>query len=219
MHDVIAGPGGARPSDWGLLFKEDPTRCSADARLFWRADHDPSVLSVVAEKATSDRAKCFDIDSLPIAPTILEAPDGREHLSLCDGQRRVRLDVKSGSLQQGPVTLHYQLAGLHSVEPRLLTLQRLLAFCRLGRFAIGLDPPEKRAGRWITMLRAYDATHAGASQREIASELFGPDRVRDEWRSSSDSLRLRIQRMVRGGNELVKGGYRGLLGGVNQGTK
>lgn len=215
MHDVIA----PQPSDWGVLFKEDPTRCSADARLFWRADHDPSVLSVVAEKAASHDAECFDIDSLPIAPTILEAPDGREHLSLSDGQRRVRLDVQSGSLRQGPVMLHYQLAGLHGVEPQLLTLQRLLAFCRLGRFAIGLDPPEKRADRWITLLRAYDATRAGASQREIASELFGADRVREDWRSSSDSLRLRIQRMVRGGNELANGGYRGLLGSVNSVTK
>lgn len=219
MHDVIAGAVGAEPSDWGLLFKEDPTRCSADARLFWRADHDSSVLSVVAENVSSKHGECFDIDKLPIAPTILEAPDGREHLSLSDGQRRVRLDVQSGTLREGPVMLHYQLAGLHGIEPQLLTLHRLLAFCRLGRFAIGLDPPEKRADRWITMLRAYDATLAGASQREIASELFGADRVREEWRSSSDSLRLRIQRMVRGGNELVNGGYRGLLGSVNSGTK
>lgn len=213
MHDVIAGADGTQPSDWGILFKEDPTRCSADARLFWRADHDPSVLSVVAEKVSSKHGERFDMDRLPIAPTILEASDGREYLTLCDGQRRVRLDVKSGSLQQGPVMLHYQLAGLHSVEPQLLTLQRLLAFCRLGRFAIGLDPPEKRAGRWITMLRALDATRAGATQREIASELFGTDRVREEWRSSSDSLRLCIQRMVRGSNELVNGGYKDLLGG------
>lgn len=219
MHDVIASRGGTRPSDWGLLFTEDPACCSADARIFWRADHDPSILSVVAEKAASHDAECFDIDKLPIAATILEAPDGCEHLSLCDGQRRLRLDVKSGTLRQGPVMLHYQLAGLHSVEPQLLTLQRLIAFCRLGRFAIGLEPPEKRAERWITMLRAFDATNAGASQRDLASELFGADRVQKEWRSSSDSLRLRIQRMVRRGNELVNGGYRELLGGATSVTK
>lgn len=211
MHDVIASPDDAEAWKWGLLFREHPTRCSADARIFWRADHDPSVLSVVTEKVSSTEAECFDMDRLPIAPTILEAPDGREYLTLCDGQRRVRLDVQSGSLRQGPVMLHYQLTGLHGVEPQLLTLQRLLAFCRLGRFAIGLDPPEKRAERWITMLRVFDATSAGASQREIASDLFGANRVREEWRSSSDSLRLRVQRMVRGGNELVYGGYKNLL--------
>ena len=61
------------------------------------------------------------------------------------------------------------------------------------------------------MLRAHDLAAAGASHRAIAVELFGAERVSNEWRTSSDSLRLRVQRLCRDAAKMVDGGYLALL--------
>jgi hypothetical protein len=211
VHHLIAAPGGGEASAWGLLFPEDPSVPAPIAQIFWRADHDPSVLQVVAEKVSKGCTDRFELAELAIRPSVLKMPDGREHVSISDGYRRIDLEVGAGTLLEGPVRLHYQVAGTESVEPQLLTLQRLLALYRLGRFPQRLYPPEARAERWIMMLRACDAVESGASQREIASELFGHARVREEWRLDSDSLRLRVQRLVRNGTRLINGGYLNLL--------
>jgi hypothetical protein len=60
-------------------------------------------------------------------------------------------------------------------------------------------------------LQAYDGLAAGASQREIAVVLFGETRVREEWKGRSDFLRLRVQRLINVGRDMVDGGYKRLL--------
>lgn len=214
MRRLISGTRETDAAPFGLLLPEDPGLQAPDARLFWRADHDPSIVQVVAERVSPDCADRFDPDRLGVPALVLKASDGCEYLSLSDGFRRVRLDLLAGSFREGQVRLHYRLAGLQEVEPKLLALHRLLALCRLGRFARGLNPPERAAHKWILTLRAWDAVHAGASQREIASELFGAARVNEDWRRDSDYLRGRVQRLVRNGDALVSGGYRELLGNV-----
>ena len=102
------------------------------------------------------------------------------------------------------------------MEAKLLTLRRLLAFVRLGRFPRGLDRPDPRAKRWAMMLRAHDLVAAGATQREIASDLFGAARVASDWLGRSDSLRLQVRRLLRGADSLVGGSYLRLLQGTSR---
>lgn len=206
---VAAAAGNA--NEWGLLVAEDPSLAASAAWIFWSPCLDASVIEVAAIKTPENGSDQFDLARIPMAPAIAVSADGRQHVSLSDGFRRIRIDVTSGSVLDGPVRLHYQLAGIDGVEPKLLTIRRLLALMHLGRFATGLEKPEPRAARWVAMLRAHDALSEGASQREIASVLFGERRVQSEWRQDSDSLRLRIQRLVRRGEALVGGGYKGLL--------
>lgn len=149
--------------------------------------------------------------------TVVQGPDGREHLALTDGLRRIRLDVREGTLLGGAsARLTYDLAGLRGVEPRILTLRRFLALWKHRRFVRTLFPPERRLGRWLDELRVADALDAGASQREIAEALFGTGRVRDEWDGSSDSLRSRVRRLVREARRMAGGGYRDLLRGKGE---
>lgn len=143
--------------------------------------------------------------------TVVISPGGGEHAAISDGYRRVRLDVASGTLCDGPVRLRYKLQGLQGIDPKILTLRRLIALCRLGRFASHLHPPERLAPRWIAALRVYDAMRAGTTQREIAIGLYGEGAVRREWSKGSDSLRLRVQRLTRVARRLADGGYRALL--------
>jgi hypothetical protein len=180
------------------------------ARLFWSAQVNSGVLPVDAE-ASSSAADSFDFARFASIASVAVSDGGRQHVALSDGFRRIRIDVESASVLQGPVRFHYRLSGLRELEGKLLALRRLAALCRLGRFARSLHPPEPRAPRWIEMLRAHDASAAGASQREIAEALFGERAARDEWRTGSDSLRLRIQRLVRSTRIMIAGGYLRLL--------
>ena len=193
------------------FFAEHSDTLGHSARLFWRADHDPAVLVVRAEAVSADDPDHIALDALPGRATLLVSTI-QQHLLISDGARQLRLDIE-GTLNAGPVRLHYQLAGIAGVEAQLHTLRRFLALLRLGRFARGLETAEPRVDRWILMLRAHDLAALGASQRDIAAELFGGHRVAAEWRTESDSLRLRVQRLLRDANRLVNGGYLALLGG------
>ena len=191
---------------------EAPVEPLGRRQLVWSAKVDPSVMACTAEPVPFDHPDAFEIGGLSLATTTVVGSSGTEHLAISDGLRRIRLDVVDGTLLEGPVRFHYRLAGFADAEPQLLTLQRLLALHRLGRFARGLHPRETKAERWTLMLRAHDLDAAGASQREIAAALFGPEASR-EWRTRSDYLRLRIQRLLREANGLIYGGYLELLRG------
>lgn len=74
----------------------------------------------------------------------------------------------------------------------------------------GTLTPQRRA-RLVETLRALDARLAGASTREIASALFGAERVPPgpEWKAHD--LRSRTKRLVATGLALMNGDYRDLL--------
>lgn len=201
-----------QPRTGGCTFAEDPGRAAPAARLIWRADLDPGTLTVAAAIAAGPGPDTIDPRRLrPWLVLVIDA-DGREHAVLSDGWRRIRIDVAEGSLDvDRPLILQYRLAGLATAERMLLPLRRLLGLCRTGRFAATLFPPDRRVARWVEALRVHDALQAGASQREIAAALFGDARVALEWRGASDSLRLRVQRLVRDARRMARGGFKSLL--------
>jgi hypothetical protein len=200
------------PAGWGLHRFELPERAAPDARPIWRADVHPLVLQTVAAPCPPG-PDAFDLAALGPVATLMPGQGAAEHLLLSDGLRALRIDLVSGSIADGPVRLLYHLHGIQSVEQPLLTLRRLLALCRTGRFASALNPREARAARWILMLRAHDALSCGASQREIAATLFGESARTERWRVEAPSLRLQAQRLVRRARIMGRGGYLQLLRG------
>lgn len=202
--------GAASPEHWGLHAFEDPDRAAPAARPLWSASLYPAVLAATAAAAPSV-ADAFDLERLGGLATLIRSEAGAEHVLLTDGLRTIRLDVLEGSISSSPVELRYLIAGLGSAELPLLTLRRLIALCRTGRFSRSLHPPEAKARRWLLMLRAHDALAAGAGQREIAAELLSRTAREARWRSEAPSLRSQAQRLVRGARLLVRGGWRTLL--------
>ncbi|WP_162806482.1 DNA -binding domain-containing protein [Sphingosinicella terrae] len=174
----------------------------------WRASVHPFVLPTEARRGGVDR---FDLARLSPLARLLRSPSGAEHLLLSDGLRCLRIDIRCGTVSDGAVRLHYRLSGLSSLEPRLLTLRRLVALWKLGRFSSRLHPVEARAPRWIMQLRAHDALAAGASQGEIAEQLLGLEGQRRRWRIEHPDARARAQRLVRSARFLARGGYRAFL--------
>lgn len=179
--------------------------------VFWDASVNPQVLAVVAEPVAKGADDSFDVRRHAALTTVLRAADGGQHLLFSDGMRHLQLRVTQGSVLDGPVCFRYALSGFRQAEPGLVALQRLCQFWRLGRLPRQLYPAERRAGRWLQMLRAHDGAASGASHRDIAVALFGERAVRDDWSGRSDYLRLRVQRLVRAAQGLVAGGYRDLL--------
>ncbi len=134
---------------------------------------------------------------------------GSEHVLFSDGLRHLQLMVTAGSVLDGPVCFRYLLSGLRYIEAKVLALQRLCRLCRLGRLPRGLFPPERRAGRWAMMLRAWDGEMAGASRWQVATAIFGERAATKDW---EDGYRSRMQRLVRSAERLVNGGSLKLLG-------
>lgn len=58
------------------------------------------------------------------------------------------------------------------------------------------------------MLRAWDGEMAGASRRQMAATIFGETAAQELWESG---YRSRMQRLVREAEQMVSGGYLGLL--------
>lgn len=185
------------------------------ARVIWRADFDPGTLQMSAQPRPADCASFFDPERFRSCFVLVTDSMGCEHALLSDGYHHIRIDIEKGSLAgQQPVELNYALSGVldASAEAQLLPLRRLAGLCRTGRFLPSLFPRDRRAERLIEVLRVHDALSAGASQREIALHLFGRERVPNDWREVSDSLRSRVRRMVREARRMAGGGYRLLLG-------
>lgn len=88
---------------------------------------------------------------------------------------------------------------------------------RLQRF-IGTDfrtiqkPSFASDERLHHALIALDESMKGKTYRQIAIAIFGEKKVAEEWHGHSQFLRDRTRRLVAKGIELMKGGYRDLLG-------
>jgi len=194
-------------------FQERPELDARTACAIWDDDHDRGVVTVDAHPAGLGQRDSLDIRTSGVDVTLLTVSGGGQHLVLSDGPWQIHLLVRSGSLLQGPVRLRYALDGFADLEAKLLTLRRLAGLWRLGRMPAELFPRDKRAPRWIEMLRTIDALQAGAEHREIAAALFGSAMARRDWRGDSDYLRLRVQRLVRTSEAMIGGGYLRLVAG------
>jgi len=191
-----------------------PFAASADddsliAPPFWLSAADPSVLPVAAIVPQHTE----DVMDLGQVVKVFRDRSRTEHVQIGRPPRPIRLHVETGTVLRGTVALRASLAGC-AVQIRLRTLRRLLDLKRCGRQSIGHDRVDRRGARFAFVLQVLDDHDAGASQREIAVAMFGPEPVRADWNGYSDYLRTRIKRAIRVGHFLRDGGYRHLLRGL-----
>ena len=204
-------PRPVRPRAWfgvgGCPFAVDPQLTAAQAAVFWRPDVLPTVIPLVP--TSIEGARPLAINELGGVIVERTGVDGHHVIVHLDGG-----------------DLHFSLAGpadqpLAAVLPLNDDLPiRATAALRLwarmaeqpNQQAEPLALTRQRRDRLVLMVRALDGHLAEASYREIAEALFGTRRVeRDTWKTSS--LRDRTIRLVRGGIDLMRAGYRRLLRG------
>jgi hypothetical protein len=169
------------------------------------------MLVVEASPALASEPDAFDLADFEAFAVVAKDSSDMEHISLSDGFRRIRIDVVSGTLLEGPVVMTHILTGLTGVSPKLLALRRLIALTRTRRFGASLFPVASQTARLVAALQAFDGLTAGASQRDIAVTLYGQQRVAAEWNGASDSMRSRVRRLVGLANDLAAGGWQRLL--------
>lgn len=198
----------AQPVIGGSTFAENPEVFASRARLVWAADIDPGTIEAEAPSVSGGGNDAIDPADFAEWLSIVRTQDGREHIVITDGFRRIRLDVTAGSLGGGPVCLRYRLEGIASLRSRVLPLRRLLAFCDHRRFLPSLYPADTKMTRLVEMLRVHDGLVAGASLGDLTKVLYGSQPA-DACRS--DSLRSRVRRLVREGGLMAAGGYRRLM--------
>lgn len=198
-----------RLSRWGVYC----CRLGGEVTFFWRPECNPLVLQIEAEPL-DDPEDAFDCRQCPLFRAAVSGSDS-QHLLFSDGARHLQLVVTRGDALAGPVLLRCSLQGLKDFGTKPLPLQRLYRLARRGRLLKCLYPPERRARRWIEMIRAWDGAETGASQRDIAAVLFGHRAVRESWEAGF--LRTRVQRLLSGARAMVRGGYRRLLNPEGEG--
>jgi hypothetical protein len=197
---------------WGCLHVPDPGLRFTDTPVLWSADVDQSVLRVVASSASEDDRSAFDLRRWGAAVTLVISAHGRESLLLRDaGRRCLRLQVVSGSLQAGPVSLFLDLGSVHDVEPAIVALRRYLHLCRTDELPPLSRPTHQPTRRLITALRVHDARVEGASIRDVGVMLFGIDRVQAEWPGPGEAFKSQCRRLIALARFMASGGYRTLL--------
>jgi hypothetical protein len=117
----------------GFTFYEAPETGSPSARLLWHARLDPAVLEVEASPALSHEPDAFDLERFEAFAIVAKGKSGKEHIALSDGYRRIRMDVVSGTLLEGPIILTHRLTGLIGLSPKILALRQLIALTRTRR--------------------------------------------------------------------------------------
>ena len=208
---ALAGRRSNGPEAFGLHAFE-PVECAVpQARPMWTKAVHPFVLTARASAARGED-ETFDVGRFADLASLHGARgDKAQHLLLSDGYRTIRIDVSHGSISGGPVRLNFVIQGVAGAAPDVLSLGRLMALDRSMRFARGLHPCERRARRWVMLLRAHDALATGADYRAIATHLVATRAADPRWRTRLPGVRAKTQRLVWGARAMAAGGFRDLL--------
>ncbi len=196
---------------WGVYFVTPPQADLVSSLVMWRADFDPAVVAAEGVPARGGDRDALDVSRLARPVLVATGEPSWEYLLIGDGTGQIRLDIRGGTVLEGPVRLNYDFEGASAIAAKLQTVQRLLALMRKGRWPRRLSRISQRARRWMMAVRTFDGCTDGASQREIAAALFGEAVVKRDWDGPSTYLRSRTRRLVNLGKALVYGGYRDLL--------
>lgn len=147
------------------------------------------------------------------ATTFLAAVDrrGHEHVTVRTPGGELRLDVVSGTVLSGPVTLRVHLKCSGTAPPRLATLDRLLRF--IGIRDGGRRPPraDPRLARLVQALRVADALADGASLSRIAMSLLGAQQAANDWPGDGESIKSSVRRRVALARRLTAEGPAGVM--------
>lgn len=201
-----------RAEKWGLHAFADPGLCAYKANLFWHANVLKRVVRVNAKRPphgdglTVRRLADFNARRLAVidaegVPLVLMKRSG-----IC-----VPLQITGLFNLTAPFVPVIELHDLKDLAAQTELLKRLQGFAN-PEIRVIQKPSFAGDERLHHALIALDESLKGKTYRQIAIEIFGEKKVAEEWHGHSQFLRDRTRRLVAKGTELMKGGYRDLLG-------
>ena len=193
----------------GPVVFADPSQAAPDAFVAWLPTIARRVLRARCTLAVA--ANAGNVVALSAFRAMRSAVIGADGVPVVTMRRHgccVGLMAHGWHALARPAAVTFEVEGLDELAGGidcLRTLQRLLnpAACA--------GMPATVQERLRQALLALDGSLAGASYRQIATTIFGEDRVSEEWSAASRFLKERVRRLVAKGHALMNGGYRDLI--------
>lgn len=193
----------------------DPDVPAETAHIFWHAEallHAMPVLSHPPHNGATDRGD-VDLHKLSTVRRILIDDVGTEHIVLQADWATITLRNRGMSLVKEPACLTFLTEGVDRIPsaPRLLRLARYLLDPSTSLGPEHAQPAPSWVERKHHALLAFDARCQGATQREIATLLYGKSWTDEAWASNRPMVRQLVRRAIEHALELSGRGYRELL--------
>ncbi|WFU14369.1 DUF2285 domain-containing protein [Bradyrhizobium sp. CB3481] len=202
-----------RAEKWGLYAFADPRLCAHDATVVWHANALKRVVRLRARMpnehsgAMTRALADFNGDRVAVIDT-----EGVQYVSIKGmGGVRVNVEIKDLSVLTASFVAVFELHDLDDLLGQTEILKRLHRFTESDSSTLQ-TPALSGDERLRHALIALDESLNGKTYRQIAITLFGEKKVAEEWLGPSQFLKDRTRRLVAKGTELMKGGYRDLLG-------
>lgn len=201
-----------RAEQWGLHAFANPTLSPAEAPVFWHASVLKRAVRVKAARPTAERTggsialADFKVDRRAVIDV-----DGMPHVLMKGGGVHIPLEIQGLRILTLPFAPVFEVHDLADIFTQTDLLKQLKRFTEPG-FQASQRSPFANDERLHHALIALDESRRGKTYRQIAITIFGERKVTEDWRSHSQFLKDRTRRLVAKGTELMKGGYRDLLG-------
>ncbi len=190
---------------WDCLYTGAPDIDARSAKIFWLPSQNTGVLRMHAVPANAKLdTTLFDLRRQPCPVSLLTMPDGMQHLLFHGSGHGIQLAVSGASLLEPVYLLADSVLGGREAKSRIEALRRYNDFIAGTPFT---PPANEQTERLRQVLQALDGSLAGASNRDIAVALYGPQRVEADWNDPGENLRDRVRRAVKRGRDLMNGGY------------
>jgi hypothetical protein len=201
-----------RAERWGLFAFADPLRPACKTSVFWlphmsrRTIRARCNLNVSSHSADVIRLASFRTKRVAVAGV-----DGVSVVTMKSGDSRTSLVAHGWPVLTRPARVTFELDGFDELTARIDCLRMLQKLADPVSTIPGAPLPSAVDNRLRQALLALDGSLAGASYRQIATTIFGDERVRRDWDAASRFLKERTRRLVAKGRALMNGGYRDLL--------
>ena len=172
----------------------DPKLSALDAPVCWLPETGAAILSATAERAPVNSDADLALTKLSCLRHIVDR--GRvagQRLLLHTTDVSVALDLQGDRITDEPVNVTFQVSGL-AAAPRvgaLLTKLPQLLSSKTRKNIFTLQRSILRDG-----LIALDGRQAGATYRDMAEVIFGPDRTTAAWGGPGRNIKDRMARAL-----------------------
>lgn len=191
---------------WQLASLEDPGKDARVVQPLWRPEPDLVVRLTADAGIDAGEAARFSLWAIAGRKALVYDGRGLVLLVFLDG-RVVRIAI-ARNVSDGEAFAYVVPAGIRAQARwnAVAASRSLLEGTRIPKTSVVQTRPDRVALAHMRSLQALDGSLAEASQREIASAIFGRSHVDDKWHADSE-LRAQTRHLIRRGHVLMRGGY------------
>ncbi len=186
----------------------DPALPAPDAPVCWLPETGAAGIDALSYRPPTGVAADLVLPEMLCIRHILMSGDGVEIVQVRTTDRFVTLRLHGRRAASGPVALTLLISGLAEARSAASILTSL---ADLPNLALRWTKRSRRQFLMRDALIALDGHAVGASYREIAIAIVGPQQARAAWDSPSRALKERMRRALAKGESLRDGDYRTLI--------